>query len=159
MTEPIVPSTTASSSGGTLHRSTAGRMTEVSRRLNEQDKVNELEDMKRAYHKHYLSKRPLPAPGVKFVHPDNFTSRQARHLDNTVRRIYEKRKADEVEGLEDDEFVPIRVKVDFKISKHDLAKAFVFLQGLTFHPSNFFGQDHAENRPPDASEENRPHDR
>jgi hypothetical protein len=112
MTEPIAPGAASSSTSNILHRSTGARMAEVSRRLDEQEDAAELENMEQAYHMHHLSKWPLPPPGNKFTLPNNNTSRQARQLDNSARRVYEKRKADEVEGLEDDEFVPVRVKVD-----------------------------------------------
>ncbi|KAF9918335.1 hypothetical protein FBU30_000270 [Linnemannia zychae] len=135
-------------------------MAEVTRRLDEQEEATELGDMERAYHVHYLSKRPMPPPGEKHFLPDNNTSRQARHLDNIARRVHEKRRADEVDGLEDDEFVPVRVKVDLevmvRISKNDLAKALGLPPGFNLSSFGFFGQNHAENRPPEAPEEDIP---
>ncbi|KAK3835756.1 MAG: hypothetical protein J3R72DRAFT_212010 [Linnemannia gamsii] len=160
MAEPVALGAPSSSSNNILHRSTAGRIAEVGRRLNEQEDADELGDMERAYHVHYLSKRAMPPPGNSFVLPNNNTSRQAHNLDNAARRVREKRRAEEVEGLDDDEFVPVRVKVDLeitvKMSRQDLAKALGLPSGFNLSSFNFFGRDHAGNQPPDAPEEDIP---
>ncbi|KAK3812683.1 MAG: hypothetical protein J3R72DRAFT_498592 [Linnemannia gamsii] len=160
MAEPVALGAPSSSSNNILHRSTAGRIAEVGRRLNEQENADELGDMERAYHVHYLSKRAMPPPGNSFVLPNNNTSRQAHNLDNAARRVREKRRAEEVEGLDDDEFVPVRVKVDLeitvKMSRQDLAKALGLPSGFNLSSFNFFGRDHAGNQPPNAPEEDIP---
>ncbi|KAK5797003.1 hypothetical protein F5H01DRAFT_359378 [Linnemannia elongata] len=159
LAEPVAPGIPSSSSSNILHRSTAARITEASRRLDEQEDADELGDMERPYHVHYLSKRPMPPPGNNFTLPNNNTSRQARHLDNIARRVHEKRRADDVEGLEDDEFIPVRVKVDLevtvKMSRQDLAKALGLPPGFNLSSFNFFGRNHAGN-PPDAPEDDIP---
>ena len=137
-------------------------MAGVSRRVSEQEDADELGDMERANHVQYSSKRPTPLPGSTFALPNNNTSRQARrHLENVGCRVHEKRKADDVEGLEDDEFVSVRVKVDLevtvKVSRQDLAKALGLPPGFNLSSFNFFGQNHAGNHPPDAPEEDIDH--
>ncbi|KAK3845573.1 MAG: hypothetical protein J3R72DRAFT_436089 [Linnemannia gamsii] len=148
MAEPVALSTPSSSNSNILCQPTAARMPEVRQRLDEQEDVDELGGMERAYHEHTASKskRPIPPPGNTFALPNNTTSRQAR-------RAHMKRRADKVEGLEDDEYVPVRVKLDLevtlKMSRQDLAKAIGLPSGFNLS-SNFSGRNHAGNPPSDA---------
>lgn len=135
------PLCSSSSNSNIFQRSTSARMGETSRRLYEQEGAVELGNMERTYHAHSLSKQLMPPPGNNFDLPNDNTSRQTRHLDNVARQVHEKKKADEIEGLEDDEFVPIRVKVDLearsKCQDRTWQKSFICLQGSIFLPSTF----------------------
>ncbi|KAG0374029.1 hypothetical protein BGX24_010918 [Mortierella sp. AD032] len=122
MAEPVALNTPSSSNSNILCQPTAAKIPEVRQRLDEHEDVDALGGMERGYHEHTASKskRPIPPPVNTFALPNNTTSRQAR-------RAHMKRRADKVEGLEDDEYVPVRVKLDLevtlKMSRQDLAKA------------------------------------